>query len=269
MSGESILTGEAVENLLNQMHDLYLEDALNERDLDESELRKAQIIFFAPFKDGQFNGIRGGDSAVEVRINEEVEVIIRVEVDPDSDIEAGDLVHWSDIKDFGEVIEIPDFGTDVGHITFLWLPDNQFFAAVDFIYNESYIGPLIEAAGEFLEAATHAHKNRSWRSFVETALHAAERMMKAHVIQHGDPAYNHHIVEMNYRKYVEADVGNPELLEIYTHMKNDYRVAATYVDPGDHPNGINEKNFELDEEEADRILEVITEHYVSVQINEE
>lgn len=261
---EPVLSDEAAQNLYDQMMDLYLADALEERSIDESEMRKAQILFLAPFKDGQFDGVRGGDSDVEVRINDEAEVIMTVDVDPESDIEAGDPVPMSAIEGFGDVVEIPDFGTDVGHVTFVRLPTGELLTAVDFVYNQSYIEPLIETADEFIATAEYARQNGLWRSFVENALHAAERMMKARVVQHGDAAYKHYIVEMNYRKYAEAGMANPALLEVFSKLVNDYRDAATYVDPGDHPDGADEKDFELNPGEADRILDVITEHRESI-----
>lgn len=265
VSNEQLLSDEAIENLYDQMFDLYLEDELEERGLDESELRKAQILFLSPFKDHQFDGIRGGDSEVVVRINDEAEVVLSIDLDTDRDIQAGDPIRWEDVGGLGEVVEIPDFGNDVGHITFIRFPNGMLYVYFDFLYNRTYIVPVIRAANEFVEAATHARENELWRAFVENALHATERMMKARVIRHGDPAYHHHIVEKHYRKYVEAGIGDGDLLEVYGEL-SDYRFAATYVDPGDHPDGIDEKDFQLSDSDGDRILTVITEHRDKIQL---
>ena len=266
MSDQNLLSDEAIENLYDQMFDLYLEDALDERGFDESDLRKAQILFLSPFKDHQFDGMRGGDSDVVVRINEEAEVVLSVELDTDREIQAGDPIRWEDIDDLGEVAEVPDFGNDVGHITFVRFPNGVLYVYFDFLYNRTYIEPLIRAADEFIGVAAHARENESWRAFVENAMHATELLMKAVVIRHGDPAYQHHIIEKHYRKYVEAGIGNGDLLEVYGEL-SDYRFAATYVDPGDHPDGIDEKDFNLSNDEGDRILSVITDHRNTIQLD--
>lgn len=264
--GEPVLSDEAVENLYNQMYDLYLENALEERGLDESELQKAQILFINPFKDGQFDDISAGDSDVEVRINDEAEVILEIELDADREIEKGDPIRWGDISDFGEVVEIPDFGTDVGHITFIWLPDGHLYTYFDFLYNKSYLRPVLEAADEFIELTEYCRENELWRGFIENAFHASERLMKHRVIMHGKPAYDHRVIQSQYRIFANSEI-EENLYDQYNQLKDKYRMPGSYVNPGDHPEGVNEKEFDLDESVADEILDAITEYRASLGID--
>lgn len=263
MSTEPVLDAEAGQNLFNQMMELYWDDALEDRGLSLNEVWALQVVFLNPFKGGQYPGLRGEDNDFEVRVNEEVEVVALVENDSGGPIEAGDPVKRSDIGAVKGIKQVPDFGPDVGHVTFIRVNIGEFHGAFDFVYNKSYVGPLVSAAGEFLEAASKARDNEHWRAFVENAIHAAERHMKATVIRHGQPAYNHDTVESSYEMFVGAPPINQELLETYRELTK-LRYAATYVDPGDHPRGVDEIDFELDGNQADTWLRVITDHHESV-----
>lgn len=262
---DQLLDDEAVQNLFDQMYDLYLEDALIGRGLSPAEMTRAQIVFYAPFKDPQFDHVDADDSDVEVRINDEVVMEVTVTLDSDAEIDTGDPVPYSMIEEFHEDIVIPDLGEDVGHITFMWLPNGGLNVWVDTLYNKSYIEPLLKAADEFIELATVARDRELLRAFVETAMHAAERMMKIRVIQHGDAAFDHDIIRRNYSKYVDAGMGNPALLDAYKQLKDNYRYPGSYVDPGDHYNGIDEKEFDLDPGVVDELLDVIVEHREAVR----
>lgn len=263
MSEEPVLDAEAGQNLFGQMMDLYWEDALEDRGLDLNEVWALQVVLLNPFKGGQYPGLRGEDNDYEIRINEEVEAVALIENASGEPIEAGDEVRRSDVGAVKGIKEVPDFGPDVGHVTFLRVRNGEFHGAFDFVYNKTYVGPLVSAAEEFVEAASNAREKEHWRAFVENAIHAAERHMKATVIQHGRPAHNHSSVESSYEMFVDASPGNPALLETYRELMK-LRYAATYVDPGDHPGGINELNFELDENQADEWLLVITNHHEAV-----
>lgn len=89
---ELLLDEEAVNDLFDQMWDLYIEDALEERGMSPEEMTRVQIVFYAPFKDTQFHDIGAEDSDVEVRINEEAAINVTVTVDPEAEIDAGDPV---------------------------------------------------------------------------------------------------------------------------------------------------------------------------------
>lgn len=260
MTDDPSLDDEAIQNLYEQMYDLYLEDALAERGLDVDDMHAFQIVFMSPFKANQFEGLEGGDNAVEVRINNEVKASMRVTTT--REIESGEEVRRSDIEEVTGIY-VHDMGQDVGHVTFVWR-GGELFTGFDFLYNAEYLDPLLEAADHFIELSEYARENELWRAFVENAFHAAERMMKARVIQHGDPAFKHALIEMNYSKYVEAGVGNPDLLAEYRQLHHNYRYAGSYVDPGTHPDGINEKEFKLAPDVADDILETIRDHRESI-----
>lgn len=257
---ESSIGKEGMQNLYEQMYNLYLEDKLTEEGIDKSQMNKAQIVFKRPFKSGQFSDLDGGESDVCVRINDDVQAVIPVQFDSDQDFDAGDPVPMSEIDGFKGTISVPDFGADVGNVTFIWLPDGTMLTSFDFIYNESYLPALLDAADEFIDLAAIAHEKELWRGFVENAFHAAERMMKMRVIQHGEPAYDHSLVQSNYRKWAKSENGDPALWDAYNQLKDKYRFPGSYADPGNYPKNINEKDFELDKIEAANILSVIRDH---------
>lgn len=258
--GQPVFDEEAIQNQYDQLYDLYLEDALNNRGLTEDDLESFQIVFRSPFKTNQFQGLKGGDSDVEVRINDEVEAVMKINAN--RDIKAGEEVKISDIEEIVG-IHVHDLGDDVGHITYVWR-GGELFTGFNFLYNQEYLDPLLETADEFIKLATISRENEMWRAFAENAFHAAERMMKWRVVQHGDAAFNHDIIRRNYSKYVDAGLANEDLLEEYKQLKDNYRYPGVYVDPGTHLDGIDEKKFELDPEVADRIVKVIVEHRKSI-----
>lgn len=255
------LDADAWQNLYDQMFDLYLEDALQEKGLDESELEKAQIVFVAPFQDNQFEK---EDRGVQVRINDEVEAVGTIKLDTDREIEKGDPIYFDEIERI-ESMQVGDFGEDVGHVTFIRLPDGSMYMTFDFVYNKTYLEPVLDAADQFLEAAEYCREQELWRGFVENAFHAAERLMKHRVIMHGKPAYDHRVIQSQYRIFARSDTIEEDLYTQYNQLKDKYRMPASYVNPGDHPDGVDEKAFKLEETAADDILEVLTTYRDSLE----
>lgn len=137
---------------------------------------------------------------------------------------------------------------------------NYILTSFNFRYNEEYLDPLLEAADQFIHTAEYTRKHEFWRLFVENSLHAAERMMKRRVVSHGDPAYDHGIVQSQYRKWIKRSDVDEDLWNVYNQLEDKYWMPGSYVDPGQHLSEIDEKNFQLDAETADWILEVIREH---------
>lgn len=260
MTDEPVLDEEAGSNLFEQMRDLFFDDKMEEEGISIDELWAAQVIFISPFKRGQYSNLAGEDNTTEVRINEDVKAQLIVEYKDGVEIDAGDTVRTTDIARIKQVKGIPDFGEDVGHVSFFRTGPDEFQGEVNFLYNLSYVQPLLEAAKEFIGTASYALENEYWRAFVENAFHASERLMKARVIQHGQPAFNHGAVQASYDMFVSSGNANADLLDVNRRIYNMYRNPGSYVDPGNH-GGVDEINFELDVDNAEEMLNVISSHF--------
>jgi hypothetical protein len=249
-------TDEMTENFLEQMFDLYFDDALEEKGLDREGFRKGQVFIKNPFAASQFDELEADDSDVEVRINDDAEVKMVALLKAGESVEQGEKITADQIEGFEEVI-LEDNEEDYGHITVARMNDFGWVFNFDFRRNRSYYGPLIEAADQFIETAEHAKKNQLWRAFVENAFHAAERMMKIDVIFFGWTAEEHQDVQGRYHDVVQIGHGNPALYDTFNQLKDTYRFSASYVDPRDD---IDEKRFDFDEQEAGEFLSVIKDH---------
>lgn len=249
-------TDEMTENFLEQMFDLYFDDALEEKGLDREDFRKGQVFIKTPFAASQFDELEADDSDVEVRVNDDAEIKMVALLKEGESVEKGEEVTADQIAGFEEVI-LEDEEEDYGHVTVAMMDGFGWVFNFDFRRNRSYYGPLIEAADQFIETAEYARENELWRAFVENAFHAAERMMKIDVIFFGWTAEEHRDVQGRYHDVVQMGHGNPDLYDVFNQLKDKYRFSASYVDPRDD---VDEKEFEFDEEEAEEFLSAIKNH---------
>lgn len=266
MSDDIEFSDEFVENFLENVFDLWFDDALEEKGLGREDFRKGQVFLKSPFALSQFEDLESDDSDVEVRINDDAEVKLIAEIDTDRDyIEEGDPIYAEEIEGFEEVL-LDEDQEDYGHVTVAKMEGFGWYFNFDFRYNRSYQAPLTDAADEFIDTAEYAKENEKWRAFVENAFHAAERMMKIDVIFMGWSAEGHGDVQARYSDLVNMGIGNPDLYDVFNQLKGKYRFSASYVDPrGD----VDEREFDFSEEDAEEFLSVIKEHRESLEEEEE
>lgn len=256
MSDDIEFSDEFVENFLDNVFELWFNDALEEKGIEREDFEKGQVLLKNPFALSQFEDLKSDDSDVEVHVNDDAGVVLQVEIDSDRDIEAGDPIYAHEVEGFEEVI-LDEDQDDYGHVTVADMGQFGWYINFDFRYNRSYQGPLIDAADEFIDMAEYAKENEKWRAFVENCFHAAERMMKIDVIFMGWSAETHADVQARYSDLVDMGIGNPELYDVFNQLKGKYRFSASYVDPrGD----VDERDFDFDEEEAEEFLSVIKKH---------
>lgn len=265
MSEKIEWTDEMTENFLDQMFDLYFDDALKEKGLDRTDFRKGQIFYKSPFAASQFDELEADDSDVEVRVNDDAEVKMITLLKDGESVEKGEKITADQIEGFEEVI-LEDEEQDYGHVTVARMQGVGWVFNFDFRRNRSYYGPLIEAADQFIKTAEYAKENELWRAFVENAFHAAERLMKIDVIFFGWKAERHDDVQARYHDVVQMGHGNPDLYDTFNQLKDKYRFSASYVDP---QGNVDEKEFDFGEEEAEKFLSVIKKHRELLSDDEE
>ena len=265
MSDKIEVSDAFVENFLDNVFELWFNDALEEKGLKREDFEKGQVFLKNPFALSQFEDLNSEDSDVEVHVNDDAEVGLRVELDTERDIEAGDPIYAHEVEGVEEVI-LDGEQEDYGHVTVTDMGQFGWYFNFDFRYNRSYQGPLTDAADEFIDMAEYAKESEKWRAFVENAFHAAERMMKIDVIFMGWSAETHGDVQARYSDLVSIGQGNPDLYDIFNQLKGKYRFSASYVDPrGD----VDEREFDFSEERAEEFLSVIKEHREDLKDNGE
>jgi len=160
-------TDEMTENFLEQIFDLYFDDALEEKGLDRLDFRKGQVFLKSPFALSQFEDLDSDESDVEVQVNKDAEVKMVARLKAGESVEKGEEMTASQIEGFDEVI-LEGHEKDYGHGTVV---RNEAFGWIfnfDFRRNRSYYEPSLEAADQFIETADYARENELWRAFVET-----------------------------------------------------------------------------------------------------
>lgn len=255
MSEEAAYSEEFVENLVENAFTDWFDAALEEKGLERVDFEKGQVLIRSPFATSQFDDLDPEEHDVEVRVNEDAPLHLIAESPDGEPIRAGDEVRIQSINQIKRVI-LPEEDQDAAHFTMLATPEG-YFIDFNFQKNRSYYEPLLEAADQFLALAEYAYENEMWRGFVESAFHAAERMMKIEVVYMGRPAERHRDVQAQYSGLVRMGMGNEDLADVYNQLHGRYRFSASYVDPrGDE----DERRFEFDEELAREMLEVIQDH---------
>lgn len=256
MTDEPHFSDEFVDNFIENVFDLWFDEALADKRLDRDEFEKGQVLLKNPFALSQFDDLGSDDSEVEVRVNDDAQVKMKVRLKDEESLEAGEPVYAHQIAGFEEVI-LDEDEADYGHVTLVRSEVYGWIINFDFRRNQTYLEPLLDAADQFNALAEYARDNEMWRGFVETAFHAAERMMKIEVIFFGWTAETHSQVQARYHDIVNMGQGNPELYRVFNQLKGKYRFAASYVDPrGD----IDEREFEFSDEKANEFLEIIKDH---------
>lgn len=256
MADEIEFSDDFVENFLENVFDLWFDDALEEKGLDREDFRKRQVFLKSPFALSQFEDLSSDESDVEVRVNDDAEVKMIARLKAGESVEEGEPIYTHQIEGFDEVI-LENEEEDYGHVTVV---RNEAFGWIfnfDFRRNRSYYDPLLAAADQFIETAEYAKENELWRAFVENSFHAAERMMKIDVVFFGWTAEKHGDVQARYFDLIQMGQGDQDLYDVFNQLKGKYRFSASYVDPrGD----VDEKEFELGEEAAEEIISVIKEY---------
>lgn len=254
---------EFIENLKENVFDMYFDDELEKKGLERSDLEKGQVLLRTPFANTQFEEMNLEESDAEVRINDDAEIIWIVELRDDREFEEGEEVTINDMNEIQDVM-LKEEDADAGHITYDTIEGVGELFSFDFRRNQSYRRPLLEASDQFIELAEHAIEIGLWRGFVENAFHAAERMMKIDVITFGFPAETHSQVQSGYRRVVKMNVGNEDLYGVFNQLKDKYRLSASYVDPRD---SADEKNFKLDKDTAESYLDILKKHHDTLENN--
>ena len=128
-------------------------------------LRRAQVVFYPP-----------PPNKSEVRLNEEVQALMKVKPKEGVSVKRGDTIVFKDIEDVLS-IRLPEKEADVAHITMILTPKG-WCMTFDARYNKSKVQRHLEAAQEFIEAAKLASQKKHLRAFVDNAFSAAELLAK-------------------------------------------------------------------------------------------
>ncbi len=125
------------------------------------ELRATQVLFYPD------------ERPTEVRLNEEVRVLARVNFKEGVAKEKGKPVFHHEIENC-EALQLPETeDPNCGHLTLLRLV-GSWQLSFDFTYNKGRSKELLQAAKEFLDTAEHALEKGYLRAFTDNLFSAAE-----------------------------------------------------------------------------------------------
>ncbi len=117
----------------------------------------------------------GDDRSPFVRLNNEVNVCVRLKTGEDYKI--GDDVELKNV----ERLKLHHEEEDWGHITFI-RGEGAWYGDFNFVYNKSVAREHLEAASEFLQAATLSYENKLWRPVVDNCYSSIELLMKVQLL---------------------------------------------------------------------------------------
>lgn len=166
-----------------------------------------------------------------VRLNQEVQLLIKASVAPGHAVEAGQLVRLDDIADIEQVQLADDDDPDAGHITALALPSGRLFT-FDARYNKALSRQHLKAASEFLTAAQLARNAGHWHSCVDCLFSAAELAARAALLSIPDKQFRqqskHHELKKRFRQWTQMGNATPEQYEAFNNLSA-WRRAARYL----------------------------------------
>lgn len=192
------------DRILQWFMDIFMLPAIQSRQqagtLPESfALRAAQVIFHED------------DRPPEVRLNEEIRAIadVRLRLPRGVTKARGEPIFASEVDEVSRIRLTPDDDPNADHATFI-LTGNIWHIDFNFPDNRSVSKRHLDAARQFLDAATFCHKRQHWVAFVDNLFSAAELAAKAMLLSIPDPALrlksNHKAIHNKYNRF--AHLGN-------------------------------------------------------------
>ncbi len=196
--------------------------------------------------------IMNHDSPIQVRFNEEVHAVVKGKYEgPSTNGDKIDLDQLEDIKE----IDLTEADANAGHITII-AHRGQWVIRYDFRYNAARSRKHIEAAREFLDAATTSLEREHFRTFLENLFGAVELLAKAILLLHDKDMLTvkkHEMVQSRFNLW--GKLGNTD--GRYTKLMNrlsDLRGPSRYL----------KKDLILELEEAKSMLVVAENMYADV-----
>lgn len=132
-------------------------------------LKYAQVVFYPP-----------PFSKRIVRLNEEVQAILKVKLKGRKSVQKGDLIKFSEIGNI-ESIRLTESEPDAAHITIIKF-GNCWVFTFDCRYNKAKVSKHLAVAKEFIELARFAFNNKHWSAFVDVCYSAIELLAKAELM---------------------------------------------------------------------------------------
>ena len=209
----------AFENFMNQFILPEIERRQERGELNKPlRLDKAQIIF------------RSG-RGYEIRINEEVQALLKVKLKEEVEKSPGDLLNTDEIESFENITLTDSDDPNAGHVTILQL-DGNWMMSFDFVYNKALTEQNIATAKQFLELAKYAYSNEYWAAFIDNLFSTSELLAKSILLSHSDSEYqqkaSHKSIKSRYNRF--ASMGNtaPEIRKTFNKLAS-LRNPARYV----------------------------------------
>lgn len=163
-------------------------------------LRCAQVVFYPP-----------PFSKRIVRLNEEVQAILKVKLQSGKTVQKGDLVKITDVDSI-KGIRLTESEPNAAHITMIRFGNHWFFT-FDFRYNKAKASQHLTVAKEFIELAHFAFNNRYWSAFVDVCYSAIELLAKAELmlmpLKETIETRKHEVIRTKYNWFV--NLGNAKI----------------------------------------------------------
>lgn len=201
-------------------------------------LRYAQVVFYPP-----------PPPKTVVRLNEEVQMLLKVKPKDGVSIKLGAKISFDDVEDI-ESIRLPEKESDAAHITIV-NTSKGWHLTFDARYNKSKVRRHLEAAKEFIASAKVACEKKYWGPFVDNAFSAAELLAKGDLMLL--PAYKkyrdrHRTIQLGYSWW--ASLGNAPI-----HFKTTLDKLSGLRGPARYLKG----EFTMNPELAREILQTLEE----------
>lgn len=206
--------------LFTQALDLWINPEIERRrsreDLsDDFTLLAAQVI------------MTHDDPGVEVRLNEEVRVVLRGPAT--RTLDRGEAVTDQDLADISEMT-LTDTDPDAAHITIVRWRD-RYFLSFDFRYNAFRVREHLRIAAQFLDLAQHSLSKGHSEALLDNLFSAVELIAKGALLMHlpqAATARGHGFLHSAYNNW--GRLGNTD--RRYTSLLNDLtrlRTTARYL----------------------------------------
>ena len=156
------------------------------------------------------------DGAPEVRLNEEVKIVIRMRAT--KAVKAGEVFVIDDTMEI-EDMELTDADPNAGHVT-LFGHGGAWRIKFDFRYNSERCREILTIAREFLDTAASCQRKKNLSAFVDNLFSATELMAKAELLMIPDKAIlyakSHGVVSPKYNMW--GKLGNTD--QAYVQLLN-------------------------------------------------
>lgn len=231
-----VFSDEFTDSFTKQIVDLWINPEI-ERRRQANRLPEGFALYAAQV-------IMNLDASEEVRFNEEVK--LKVDGDFVRPVAKGEMFSVNELENIRD-IELTNDDSNAGHITLLAHKEG-WFIKFDFRYNAARSKNHLEAAREFLDAASSSLEKGHLRAVVDNMFSATELMAKGLLLMHDQTVSSskkHGTVHSRYNQW--GNLGNtdaryPELLNKLSSLRG--------------PSRYLQKDFQLSVEEANEMLQV-------------